>query len=134
MKTRSYSRRSFLETLGVGAGSALLPLLHADGAHAATASGFPKRLLIVVTSNGVLQDRYWPEGGETDFHFPAGTPEIPHITAPLEAIKRDLLCIKGITMQSAIDDKDVFGGHDNFTHMLVGTRQEVKGKGQGHDF
>lgn len=124
MKT-TCSRRAFLKALG--AGGALVPLLEADRGFGATA--FPKRVLFVVTPNGVIQSRYWPSGTRHDFAWPANS-----IGHPLQEIKGDIIVPRGINMQSAKDDPHVFGGHDNFTHILVGQLQSTVGTGTGHSF
>lgn len=59
-----YSRRALLARMGLS--GALLPLLHAERAVAATApSGFPKRLVLMATSNGVARPNFWP-ASDTD--------------------------------------------------------------------
>lgn len=111
------NRRHFL------AGTALLPLVAPRAGRAA--ERFPRRLVVIVTSNGVIQERFWPAGGERDFAFPEDG-----ITAPLASLRRDLLLVKGIDMKSAADDKSVHGGHDNFVHLLVGgARAHVGARG-----
>ncbi len=126
-----WSRRHFLAGMG-GAGAALVPMLHAEGA--AAAGRFPRRILIAVTSNGTIQDQFWPKAGASgEILFPEDSPERPSITAPLAPFKDDLLFLKGIDMTSAKDDASVHGGHDNFVHMLVGGARAHQGPRGDHN-
>lgn len=114
--SHKHSRRALLK--GLGASAAFLPLLDADRGFGATP--FPKRIICVATPNGVLQNMYWPTGGETDFTIPTGTTDVPWITAPLNDVKSDVILVKGINMLSAAQDTSVHGAHDNFPHIFSG--------------
>lgn len=105
-----FSRRNLLKTLGLGA--AMLPILHHDTQ--ASPTGFPKRLVIMWTPNGVIPAEWFPKGGETDFTFAA-------ITAPLERIREHVVIFGNVALQSAIDDaKRVGHGHFSMPHCLTG--------------
>jgi hypothetical protein len=114
------SRRAFLGSVGM-AGTALVPLLDAERAHGADP---PKRIILVMTPNGVMQDMYWPTGTETEWRFPDDKGTTLSITKPLTAVKDDLLVLKGIDLQTCKDDGQVGYGnaHDNFPHLLTATR------------
>ena len=58
MNHQRFSRRALLS--GLGASAAMLPLLHAERAlGATTAAGFPKRLVTVAWTNGVVAEDIW---------------------------------------------------------------------------
>ena len=56
-----FSRRALLRRMGIGA--AALPLIHAERSFAATASGFPKRMVLITWTNGVIADSFYPASG-----------------------------------------------------------------------
>lgn len=99
MTKRTFSRRSFLEGLGVAAAAGaattgLLPFLptpekaHADG-------HFPQRLLIFHTPNGYPRvDRWRPSGSETDF-------TLAPCLDPLERHKDKLIIVDGVDNTAA---------------------------------
>ena len=62
MTNARWSRRAFLESLGLGA-TALLPVLDAGRASAAPS---PKRLLVVLQSEGTIANEFWPKGEGSD--------------------------------------------------------------------
>jgi hypothetical protein len=58
-----FSRRAVLKTLGVSAG--MLPLINAEKALGqTTASGAPKRLVLVTWCNGVIKSSFYPAAGD----------------------------------------------------------------------
>jgi hypothetical protein len=59
--SNKFSRRAVLASLGASA--AMLPLLHAEKAPAA-AGTFPKRLVTVTWTNGVMASTFYPTGSE----------------------------------------------------------------------
>ncbi len=119
MTTSRPSRRSFLKS--IGASAALVPLLDVEYAQGA---GFPKRIIIVNTPNGVMQDVYWPTGTEKNWTWPDDKGKALSITKVLDPIKKDLLIVKGIDMVSTKDDPAVGYGnaHDNYPHLFTGTK------------
>jgi hypothetical protein len=119
---RRFSRRTLLASLGLS--GAFLPLLNAQLA-GAQASAFPKRLVIMVTPEGTIQNRFWPTGGASDF-------VLNEITTPLEPHRSDILIVKGIDMKSAKDDEGVHGAHDNVCHTLTGVKGYLGPRGD-HD-
>ena len=58
-----FSRRALLKSLGASA--AMVPLLHAEKAIAAQADGFPKRLVTVAWTNGIVPTDFYPASGTT---------------------------------------------------------------------
>lgn len=89
-KANVWSRRRFLETIGLGAAaSALLPYVPTLGeAHAADV--FPKRLFILNTPNGFSSIADWrPTGGETSF-------TLSPILQPLNVHKSKIIVLDGI--------------------------------------
>src|SRR4051812_3708755 len=65
MKNERFSRRALLA--GLGASAAMLPLLDAEPAQAATPTGYPKRLVSVVWTNGCRTEDFFPKGTELTF-------------------------------------------------------------------
>ena len=56
--SNKFSRRAVLA--GLGASAAMLPLLHAEKAPA-QAAAFPKRIVTVTWTNGVIADTFYPK-------------------------------------------------------------------------
>ncbi|HZH04925.1 MAG TPA: DUF1552 domain-containing protein, partial [Myxococcaceae bacterium] len=113
MKRNVQSRRDLLRALGAGA--ALLPLLEATQARGAT---FPKRLIVLVQTNGTLADHFFPQGGGTNL---SGL-TLPAITQPLEEFKPYLNFFRGLGMKNFTDYPDHGAGHENFSCTLTGTK------------
>lgn len=113
MRHDRYSRRRFLEALGAGA--ALLPMLEADPARGASA--VPRRLLIVMQTNGVIADQFLPKttGDIT------GT-ALPRSTAPLNDFRGDLLMISGLEPKNFTAYGDYGAGHESFSTVLTGAK------------
>ncbi len=103
------SRRTMLA--GLGAGGMMLPLLNAQTTHAGpTGDGWPRRLIVVVSPNGVLPKTWFPlsTGQNGDFTLPAST-------SPLEPFKKDLTFLRGVNIQSFNDDgaaNNIQGGYN----------------------
>ncbi len=114
------SRRRFLSAMG---GSlALLPLLNASEARAAGAA--PRRLVIVVSPNGVIDKEWWPAEAGTSFTFPA-------MTQALEPYKSDITVMNGIDLKAFTSDRprafgsappSAGGSHDNYPALLTGKK------------
>ena len=90
-------RRDFLKAAGTSAALApFVPFLnrHAEAATTGagmTADGFPKRLLLIFTGNGTLEDQFWPVGDGANFTFKPGS-----ITEPLAPFAKKLLFPRGL--------------------------------------
>jgi hypothetical protein len=81
-------RREFLTAVGLGAAAPFVPFLHQ---RAEAQGGFPRRLLLVFSPNGTLENQFWPSGGETGFTLGKGS-----ITEALEPWKSKLLFPKSL--------------------------------------
>ncbi len=112
---RNLSRREILRQLGIGAG--LLPILEAVPAFGAV-KGPPRRLLIVVWTNGVVESEFWPTGTGDDL----GQLSFPTITAALAPLSSDLLFLSGIEIKNAADAGIKEFGHQTYATMFTGTR------------
>lgn len=115
MTRRSISRRSMLAA--TGASALLLPMLGERRSFAADPV-FPKRMFFVVTSNGTIENKFWPTGEGSSF-------ALNEICTPLEAYKSKLLFPRGIDMSVWAEDNP-FGGngdaHHNYGAILTGTQ------------
>lgn len=105
-----YSRRALLRRLGVGA--AMLPLIHAERARAATASGFPKRLITVAWGNGIVRPQFFPPGDDL---------VLGEVLKPLEPWKSHVLLPAGLDMKVLIDAGHRYAGHFSYGALLSGT-------------
>jgi hypothetical protein len=118
------SRRHFLKGVGaciaLPAFSSLLPsrALAAAAATglATTATGAPLRTAFVFFPNGAIPDRWWPEGGVSDFRF---NPTL----APLESMRRHVQVLGGLDHANANAGPDGAGDHARGTGVfLTGVR------------
>lgn len=82
------TRRSFLRMLG--AAGVASPLALTLGRNAIAASGDVK-VMFVYMPDGVIPSLWHPTGGATDF-------TLPQMSAPLEAVKDDLVFVRGLKM------------------------------------
>lgn len=112
-----FSRRALLRRLGASA--AMLPLLHAERARAATDSGFPKRLITIAWSNGVAQPNFYPPGDD---------PTQSDILAPLAPWKTKVLLPCGLDIQVMLDDKRTYDGHFSYPSLFTGTYKNIGGQ------
>jgi hypothetical protein len=117
----AFSRRTLLQGLGVSA--AALPLLNASAPRAAGLSG-PKRFIVLLSPNGVLDDKWWPATPGSTFTFPV-------MTQSLEPYKADIIVMNGVQMRCFMDDKprafgseapSTGGSHDNYPAALTGRK------------
>jgi hypothetical protein len=97
-------RRDFLGAATAGALAPFVPFLNrraeADGA-------FPKRLLMVFSGNGTLEDQFWPVGDGANFTFKPGS-----ITEPLAPFAKKLIFPRGLhrkTMGSGAHEQNIGG-------------------------
>ncbi len=125
MKLHNRSRRSLLKQLGVSAG--LLPLLDVTKSFGAEV-GFPKRLLVVVWTNGTIPAQFWPQGVGTKL----SDLTLPAITAPLEPYKKDVLFISGLETRNFSDNPGSAGfGHQNYATTFTATKGKLVPGGAG---
>ena len=110
-----YSRRSFIKGVGVGAG--LIPILEADFARGAAI--FPKRVIVVAWTNGVLAKEFFPALGSI------ANETLPRCTAPLSDFKSDLLMLSGIDMKNFTAYGNHGAGHESFSSTFTGAKGKV---------
>jgi hypothetical protein len=104
MKKWELARRDLLKGLGVGAGC--LPLLRASEVWAAP--GAPRRLMIVMNTNGYRQTYWKPMEG------PLASQTLPESSAPLEPYKKDVIFCPDMS-QPAYGG----GGHGSYVNCLA---------------
>ena len=114
-----YSRRAILKRLGIGAG--FLPLLSTERARAAAPSGFPKRLIAITWTDGIVPPNFYPT---TAGPLPA---TLPSILQPLATWSSKLLLIRHATKAQSPIDLNVmidvgsrYGGHFSYPALLTG--------------
>jgi hypothetical protein len=94
-------RRDFLAAAGAGALAPFVPVLNAR----AQSSGFPRRLLLVFSGNGTLENQFWPVGDGASFMFKPGS-----ITEPLAPYAKKLIFPRGLhrkTMGSGAHEQNI---------------------------
>jgi hypothetical protein len=112
-----FSRRALLRRLGVGA--AMVPLIHAERALAATPSGFPKRLVLVTWPNGVIKSSFFPAGS---------TLTLGDTIKPLEPFQQKLLMPMGLGLNLA-----PYAGHFAWGSLWTGNPKGRTGMGPSID-
>jgi hypothetical protein len=116
MNKERFSRRALLKSLGASA--AVLPLLHAERAQAATESGFPKRFVAVTHGNGVIANSFYPSGSDL-----MAAP-LPATLSSLDAFRSKMIIPKGLDYKSILDDGFQYDGHFTYCATLTGTREK----------
>jgi len=117
-----FSRRTFLRA--IGASGAVLPLLHAEQALAATPNGFPKRLVTVAWTNGVAQSAFFPA---TD-----ADPTASEVLKPLAALKAKVLLAAGLDYQ-IMTSAHKYDGHFGYPIIYTGTYKNTGGQNNTSD-
>jgi hypothetical protein len=112
-----YSRRALLKSLGLSA--AMMPLLHAEKALGQTKDGFPKRLVLVTWTNGVIKSSFYPEGNELT---------IGATLKPLEAYQKKMLMPMGLGLNLA-----TYAGHFAWGALWTGQAKGRTGQGPSID-
>ena len=83
------NRRQFVKDLGIS--TAALPFLAGlPGLHGASSESRPLRLVIMFSPNGTIPKHFWPDQQGSDF-------QLKRIMKPLEAFKKELLVLKGVS-------------------------------------
>jgi hypothetical protein len=103
--TMNPRRRDILGALGAGA--ALAPFVPFLNRRAEAAGTFPRRLLLVFSGNGTVEDQFWPVGNGTNFTFKPGS-----ITEPLAPYAKKLIFPRGlhrITSGSGAHEQNIGG-------------------------
>ncbi|MEZ4250914.1 MAG: DUF1552 domain-containing protein [Polyangiales bacterium] len=104
--TSPLSRRTLLRGLGgVAVGLPFLGAMLRPGRSVAQPSAIPKRLIVVYRGNGVVPERWFASGGETDFTLGSSM-------APLARHRDDLVIFDGLDMTSAVERPGGGNGHD----------------------
>jgi hypothetical protein len=122
--TRFTRRRNFLQAIGAaGVVAPFVPSL--DREVEAAADGPPKRLLLLFRSLGVIADKFWPTGSDTDFHFPVGGS-----LEPLADFKDQLIVPRNLLRKQTASN----GGHllaigSLFTHAKLNSGNQQNGLG-----
>jgi hypothetical protein len=126
-----FSRRRLLKS--IGAGAALLPMLHADRTDAACYVGGIKRLYILAWTNGMLSSiNNWATAGNDPTSWSLGS---MNFQDSLQPYMSDLLLLKGIDYKYI---KDMPGsgertGHACFPGMLTGAFYQLLSSGTSSD-
>lgn len=116
MKKPNVSRRTLLRTLGVGA--LLLPLLEHDESFAEPTQT-PKRLIVVMQTNGVQEELFHAPGNGGDLT----QLQLPGSTEPLMDHRSDLVMMRGLEMKNfTAHAVDHGAGHENFSCALTGVK------------
>jgi hypothetical protein len=95
---------------------------------------FPTRFVVFFTANGTIHRNWRPSGGEADFAFmqvEAEHRKDPHILAPLEPWRRQLLILDGIAAKSRKHGPGGNGHDKGMGHLLTATTLKVGPSGVG---
>jgi hypothetical protein len=112
-----FSRRALLQRMGLGA--AMLPLIHAERALGAQASGFPKRLVTVTWCNGVIKSSFFPPGDDL---------VLGDTLKPLEPFQKKVLIPAGLGLNVA-----TYAGHFAWGSLWTGNPKGRTGMGPSID-
>jgi hypothetical protein len=99
MNPLRFTRRNLLR--GSLAATAAFPLLEARRVAGQSAAP-PTRLIVFTTPNGTRNALYWPTGTETNF-------TLPMITAPLQPFAKKLTFMKGVQLNTALQNGTLGG-------------------------
>ncbi|HVY31373.1 MAG TPA: DUF1552 domain-containing protein [Polyangiaceae bacterium] len=113
---RRFSRRALLA--GIGASAAYLPLLDAERAQAAGASGFPKRLVTITWGHGVCQSAFYPSDGSVN----------SEVLAPLQPYASKVLLAAGLDYKMMLEQDKKYDGHFTYPVIYTGTYQNTGGQ------
>jgi hypothetical protein len=117
---RPPTRRAFLASAGLGLG--LLPLL---GARRSRADALPRRLLVIVQTNGTIADAFFPQGAGSDLSkltFPA-------ITKPLEPHRGEITFVENLALSHFNELPNNGGAHENYAVAFTGHPGEQRNVG-----
>lgn len=113
---RRFSRRALLA--GIGASAAYLPLVDAERAQAAGASGFPKRLVTITWGHGVCQSDFYPSDGTAN----------SQVLAPLQPYADKVLVAAGLDYKMMLEQDKKYDGHFTYPVIYTGTYQNTGGQ------
>ena len=112
--SNKFSRRAVLA--GLGASAAMLPLLHAEKAPAADGA-FPKRIVTVTWTNGVMASSFYPTGTELT---------LGATLTPLEPYKSKIIMPVGLDQKVLLDmNNREYDGHFTYPCLFTGTAENV---------
>lgn len=109
--TPGLGRRRFLTALG--ASTAALPLLPLFDSHA-EASGFPRRIVLMVHPDGLWLPAWRPSGGEHDF-------VLSDMLSSLAPYRQDLLVLDGVDLGTGVDRGKGYG-HSGIAGLFTGSK------------
>jgi len=112
-----FSRRAFLRQVGVSA--AMVPLLHAEHALAATPSGFPKRIVTIAWPNGVCQSLFYPSDDN---------PVSNKALTPLAPYQSKVIMVAGTDFQVMLDGNHDYDGHYTYPVIFTGAYKNTGGQ------
>jgi hypothetical protein len=113
-----FSRRALLRGMGVSAG--LLPLLNAERARAATADGFPKRIVTITWGHGVCQPLFYPAADSN--------PVSGQVLAPLAPYQSKVLLAAGLDYKVMLDGNHRYDGHFSYPVIFTGAYKNTGGQ------
>lgn len=123
---RNVDRRAFLSAMGVGA--AVLPLLEAERVSAQSGSDGPKRVFILVWTDGMMNAQQdWASEG-TNF-------TLPDFLQPLEPHRDDIILLNGLAYRFIRDSPSISErtGHAAYPGMLTGAIYQSGGSSTAGD-
>lgn len=114
MRRNQPSRRQFLQ--GLGAAAALVPLLDQTEASANGDEGYPVRLLILLQTNGVIRQHFYPSGDSGDLTQRS----LPAMTEPLMPWRDKIAFVGDLEMKNFTDFPGHGAGHENYSCTFTG--------------
>ncbi len=123
----SATRRRFLQALGLGGASLLLPSLGRRGASPARAEGeYPTRLLIFTTQHGAPRQHWQMDlpglpaaaDGYVDL-APLAATDFSHVLAPLYDVRDRVTIVQGLSMMSSMLDDPGNNHGVSWAHLLT---------------
>ncbi len=114
MTSNRLSRRALLRGTSLAA-TAAIPLLDTERAFGQTTAAAPTRLVIFTVPNGTRANLFWPTGTETNF-------TLNTLTSGLQALKSKLTFVKGIQLNSAVQQRGAGSMHARGTGGMLTAR------------
>jgi hypothetical protein len=135
------SRRQFLNAMGLGSSTLFLPSLFGDKL-AQGQGNVPKRLFVYFTPHGPVQQKCtmrangpggWNGATKADaamnlsFQLPQAQSAWSEILKPLSPLSKKLLVLEGLSMTSALLDKETNNHNAGTSHSLTGAKMTLPG-------
>lgn len=123
---RYVDRRAFLSALGVGA--AVLPLLEAERVSAQSGSDGPKRLFVLVWTDGMVN-------AQEDWASEGASFTLPDFMQVLEPHRNDIILMNGLNYRFIRDSSSISErtGHAAYPGMLTGATYQSGGSSTAND-